>query len=65
MKIMALKQMTPTTYESVLKEILEELYSIDCQFSMCPGPDKPFKDMAMCRRCYLIQRIRNILELSK
>ena len=50
-----------TIQRDELEEILETLYTIDCQFFACDGPDKPFTNMKTCRRCHAIQKIRKIL----
>jgi hypothetical protein len=44
-----------------LKDTLETLQRIDCQFWACPGPDKPFVDMQTCIRCSVIQEIKEVI----
>ena len=45
-----------------LQDIKETVEGMDCTFFACPGPGEPFLPMATCGRCYILHRLRNLLE---
>ena len=42
-------------YDEAIRLVLD---AIDCQGTMCAGPDEPFEDMITCRVCALVQHFR-------
>lgn len=51
--------------ETGIKDAIEALEHIDCQFFACPGPDKPYKHMATCVRCDAIRHLNELLNKER
>lgn len=43
----------------LFNEMLYALERAECRFDMCPGPDKPVKNMCTCVVCAAIRHARN------
>lgn len=58
---MRTKKPSRTQIKKELQTVINELaYHTDCTFWACPGPDRPFADMATCRKCSAVKDLRRI-----
>lgn len=51
--------------EELLREALETLERVGCQFWACEGPDAPEVHMKTCFCCSMIKKLRKHLEEKK
>jgi hypothetical protein len=52
-------------YEKQLRHTLKVLERAGCQFQYCPGPNKPFVNMATCFVCDEIRNVRALLKKGR
>lgn len=52
-------------YEKQLRHTLKVLERAGCQFQYCPGPNKPFVNMATCFVCDEIRDVRALLKKGR
>lgn len=52
------------TDRELLRESLDALERLDCEFAMCDGPFRPQIYMRVCHRCSTIYALRRRLGLS-
>lgn len=64
-KIMMMNENRIKELETGIKDTIEALEHIDCQFFACPGPDKPYKHMATCVRCNAIRHLNELLNKER